>query len=141
MKKYLVLFLIVIFIIAICSCSAPEPSLNPNPTPETTDPADTDYLFMSGVIYEQICGDDEVGNCGGDIVPDAETAIKIADVLFENAKNKNNRYEKFCLTAVLFDTDKEIWIINYSEQDAPAEDDGYSIAIGKNGYILKVGNW
>lgn len=79
-----------------------------------------------------------LGTSDDDKVPTKEAAIKISNVIFENLKHPKEKslYE---INQIIFDSEKNIWIICYSYKDLETIGNGYNIAINKTtGEIEKV---
>lgn len=79
-----------------------------------------------------------LGTSDDDKVPTKEAAIKISNVIFETLKHPKEKslYE---INQIIFDSEKNIWIICYSYKDLETIGNGYNIAINKTtGEIEKV---
>ena len=73
-----------------------------------------------------------------DKVPTKEAAIKISQVVFDNLKNPKEK-KLYGIHQIIFDSEKNIWIICYSYKDFETIGNGYNIAINKTtGEIEKV---
>ena len=64
-------------------------------------------------------------------VADKETAISIANMIFDELQN-NGRYKNFSMQQVFFDIPDEIWIVSFWETRGGYLGSDFSIAISKN---------
>ena len=68
-----------------------------------------------------------------DVIPDAETAMKVASVLIENVK-KDGLDESFELFGVINDAEKGVWIVSFARAEdvkQGLESSCYNIALDK----------
>lgn len=96
--------------------------------------------YKSGIYHQKIWSNDteQVGVIDVVCVPDKETAIEIADIVFENLKD-NGRYSSFVLQSVFYDEEDNVWVVNYYPNNKNYIGEDCSIAISqKTAEILKV---
>lgn len=102
----------------------------------------SDIEFESGEYFNKMWRkDDDVGVAKTDCVPDMESAIKIANVVFEN-EQKKGCFKNCELQHVFYDESDCVWVVSYwqSFDDVNLLIDGgdFSVAISqKSGEILK----
>lgn len=73
-----------------------------------------------------------------DKVPTKDSAIKISNVVFESLKYPKDK-SLYGINQIIYDYEKNIWIICYSYKDLETIGNGYNIAINKTtGKIEKV---
>ena len=91
-----------------------------------------DYLTVSVGVHK------------GDVVPDEQTAVAVAQAIFDNSiKNKYVDYKNCTRIMVSYDSENGVWVVSFSKtSDNPNEyilGGGYSIAIQKSdGKVLKM---
>ena len=125
MKRKLVMLLIVI---GMMFCSACE-----------NNQQEKDMVkYESGIFYDKNW-DETVGTYSDAAVPNKETAIKIAQAIFDGMK-KSNEEQKYILQSVFYDEQDEIWIVSFGDNSSQIILGGdCSIAIQrKDGKVLRI---
>ena len=125
MKRKLVMLLIVI---GMMFCSACE-----------NNQQEKDMVkYESGIFYDKNW-DETVGTYSDAAVPNKETAIKIAQAIFDGME-KSNEEQKYILKSVFYDKQDEIWIVSFGDNSSQIILGGdCSIAIQrKDGKVLRI---
>lgn len=125
MKRKLVMLLIVI---GMMFCSACE-----------NNQQEKDMVkYESGIFYDKNW-DETVGTYSDAAVPNKETAIKIAQAIFDGME-KSNEEQKYILQSVFYDKQDEIWIVSFGDNSSQIILGGdCSIAIQrKDGKVLRI---
>ena len=125
MKRKLVMLLIVI---GMMFCSACE-----------NNQQEKDMVkYESGIFYDKNW-DETVGTYSDVAVPNKETAIKIAQAIFDGME-KSNEEQKYILQSVFYDKQDEIWIVSFGDNSSQIILGGdCSIAIQrKDGKVLRI---
>lgn len=88
-------------------------------------------------VYECKDWDDPVGTFTGDVMPDAETALRVATIIFSNIRNASEANHE--PLSVFFDEEEEVWIIFFHERDSDMLGGDRNIAIRKqDGKVLRI---
>ena len=94
------------------------------------------YEYQEG-IYADKDWDNTFATYTGDVIPDKETAISIAAIIFSQIQ-KNGIGQAYVLKNVFFDTEDSIWILSFGEA-ANIPGSCYNIAIRKQtGEVLRM---
>lgn len=94
--------------------------------------------YESGIFYDKNWSE-TVGTYTGAVIPDKETALEIAKVIF-NGMDKSKEVEEYVPKSVFFDCQDEIWIISFwKDSDEIILGGDCSIAIQKaDGKVLRI---
>lgn len=106
----------------------------------TKSDSNQEIRFSSGIYTDKRWNNstDKTGVIDVIGVPDKETAINIANIIFENIK-KNKNYSNFTFQSVFYDDEDNVWIVNYYPNEKGYIGADLSIAISKKtAEILKV---
>ena len=126
MKRAAAVFLIVLSMISCPACG------NKN--------RENDAIqYQSGIFHDKNW-DKTIGTyTGGAVIPDAETAVKIAEAVFDGMKKSQSALE-YTVQSVFFDTEDEIWIVSFWRNSNEAFLGGdCSIAMRKeDGKVLRI---
>ncbi len=102
----------------------------------------SDIEFISGEYHNKIWNENSNQNVSDtEFVPDMETAVQIASVIFSN-KQKQGFFKEYELQQVFYDENDKVWIISFWTPERNgvitlASD--FNIAISqKNGEILTI---
>ena len=119
MKRIIVLFFAIISIVSAIGCT--------NTKKNETDAID----FQSGIYSNKNWDVKDAGTYEKAVVPDKETAIKIAEAIFDGME-KSKSAERYVPQTIFYDEQDEIWIVSFWE-DRPENIAGAdcSIAIRK----------
>lgn len=90
-------------------------------------------------IYHDKSWNETVGTYSNPVVPDKETALKIAETVF-NGMTKNNETQEYVAQSIFYDEQDEIWIISFwKDSDQNILGGECNIAIQKkDGKILRI---
>ena len=96
------------------------------------------YTYRTGIYHNKEWSDDW-GTYTSEALPNAETAIAVALVLFDNVKEHNIGH-KYVLNSVFFDTEDNFWVITFSQSIDSSIDGGeFNIAMDKaSGRVLRM---
>lgn len=101
MRRILVVFAIVLSMI---SCSACDNSKKENDM----------IKYESGIFYDKNWSESIGTYSGNAVIPDAETALKIATAIFDGME-KSKEAQKYVPQSVFFDNQDEVWIVSFYE--------------------------
>lgn len=92
----------------------------------------------TGIFYNKNWSE-MVGSYTKDIIPDEETAVKMANIIFKNLQ-KEGYCKNYSLQEIFFDEEDKIWILSYWEStDEMITGSDCSIALKKsNGEVLRI---
>lgn len=132
MKKTSYLLLI-IFLILATGCNKVQS--------DTKGDSSVNIEFKKGTYYDKNW-EEETGTYQQDVIPDKDTAVKIATQIF-NGMEKNSDMEKYVPQSVFYDEIDGIWIVSFWEKKEDSEmltvGDDCSIALKrKNGQVLRI---
>lgn len=102
--------------------------------------AESDTItYESGVYWNKNWYEESVLNYKGEAVPDKETAIKIAQAVFDTM-SVSEYAEKYSPQYVFYDTQDEIWIVSFwDDSDATVLGGNCNIAMQKkDGKVLRI---
>lgn len=86
---------------------------NNNFSNEQTNSDYSKIKFLSGEYYNKIWNQDDVQNIfDSNCVPDMESAVQIANVIFYN-KQKQGLFKEYKLQSVFYDESDDVWIISF----------------------------
>lgn len=103
----------------------------------------SDIEFLSGDYFNKVWNNDNTQNFSDtECVPDMESAVQIANIIFSN-KQKQGFFKEYELQQVFYDENDKVWIVSfwtpYDEKHGYMVGADFSIAISqKNGEILKT---
>lgn len=103
----------------------------------------SDIEFLSGDYFNKVWNNDNDQNVPDtECVPDMESAVQIANIIFSN-KQKQGFFKEYELQQVFYDKNDKVWIVSfwtpYDEKHGYMVGADFSIAISqKNGEILKT---
>ena len=137
MKKSMIAILVLLCILSGCGhMSVREQAVN-----STTSQDDGVDVEVKTGIYQKDWSD-PVGKLTDPLVPDKETAVKIATAILESIQAKGY-WKTYTLHSIYFDTAEEVWLVSFGEvantSGAVSMGSGCSIAIKKsNAEVLGV---
>jgi len=124
MKRKHLCLLLVLFIMMFCSACNNE--------------GENSVMYRSGV-YSNKNWSDSIGTYKKDVIPDEDTAIKIAEAIF-NGMEKSKTAEEYTPQSVYYDVQDEIWIVTFfKKSDKITVGNDCSIAMQKkDGKVLRI---
>ena len=83
-------------------------------------------------VYSDKNWSQSVGTYNGDAIPNKETALAVAQTIF-NSMNKSQNAERFVPQHIFYDTEDEIWIVSFwQDTDETIVGNDCSIALQKS---------
>ena len=122
---------LIVVAIVLCSMSFPEYVNREN--------MHSMIEFESGVYWNKNWYEESVLNYTGEAVPDKETAVKIAQVIFDGMSTSEYA-EEYNPQYVFYDAQDEIWIVSFwDDSDATVLGGNCNIAMQKkDGKVLRI---
>lgn len=136
-KKSMIAILVLLCILSGCGhMSVREQAVN-----STTSQDDGVDVEVKTGIYQKDWSD-PVGKLTDPLIPDKETAVKIATAILESIQAKGY-WKTYTLHSIYFDTAEEVWLVSFGEEQddigALIDGGGCTIAIKKsNAEVLGV---
>lgn len=102
-----------------------------------TDVSITDVVYETGV-YDYSKWEIEWGVYNYDVIPDAETAVKVAMQIYSSMEDGYSN-KSYVPQHVFFDESKQVWIVSFWNKNDISLGGDYSIAIQKSdGKVLRI---
>lgn len=100
---------------------------------------DTNMITYETGVYSDKNWSQSVGTYNGDAIPNKETALAVAQTIF-NSMNKSQNAERFVPQHIFYDTEDEIWIVSFwQDTDETVIGNDCNIALQKSdGKVLRI---
>ena len=124
------LLVALVIILSVISCTACRNNEKEN---------DIIIKYESGVFHDKNWSEDIGTYRGKTVIPDEETALKIAKAIFDGME-KSKEAQKFVPQSVFYDNQDEIWIVSFWEKSNQITLGGdCNIALKKtDGKVLRI---
>jgi len=132
MKKW-ILFVLLGLLLAGCNATS---NTHESGTVSETNIDSINFRSKTDFISDELYTPGEPGVYVGNMVPDKETALAVAEAVFRGT-HTGEYYENMQATDIVYYTEDGVWVVIFSEQDENMVGGGWSIAISEaDGKVL-----